>query len=556
MNPSDIFIQTSKFGISRATTLSFAQSLHTHLRQRDLNFTPEAPLALRADKSLQTALTITACWILEIPFIALPPSASENEYQNLLGTITPLALSATSAARPSPFLDSFPRLEIQDLFDRFVALLETSSSDNFSTVSNSTCPDLFHNHDSLFGYFFTSGTTGDPRIVPIYRSQIIAAASASLANIPLDSQDLWYQVLPLHHIGGVSVLTRALLGGFGVYLEETFDPAITSDLLSTNHQIKVASFVPTQLNRLLEIPTFLTHASFRTILLGGGPISPILIDLCSKRGIRVMPSFGMTETAAQCIAMPLGEKPRIDKVSGLVSCGKPLHGIEACLIEEEYGQKLLYVRGDQVFRGYLRDNSELDGNTFTRISHDSVDNIDLNNSDSSGKNDDSYKSVDLPKEGISTEINDSSKIIEQDKQANSDETSILSKYHWFCTGDYAQKDEDGYYYIEMRRSDRIVTGGENVNPHEVESILADLDFVKESAVLGLADETWGQVVCAVLVLEEGSDKQLDYSFMVKYALKSKVSSHKVPKKVILIDEIPKTASGKVRRNELIAILNT
>lgn len=554
MKPSDIFIRTSKLGLSRATTLSFAQSLQTHLRRRDIDFKPEAPLAIRADKSLQTALTITACWFLEIPFIALPPSASELEYQNLLAKITPLRLSATSAARPSPFLDSFPRLEIEELFESFVALLETSSHSGTTPDLIADWPDFSHNPDSLFGYFFTSGTTGDPKIVPIYRGQIIAAASASMENIGLDSQDLWYQVLPLHHIGGVSVLKRALLGGFGVYLEEMFEPVHTAELLSQNHQIKVASFVPTQLHRLLEIPSFITHSAFRTILLGGGPISASLIDLCSKRGIPVMPSFGMTETAAQCLAMPLGVKPKIDKISGLVSCGKPLQGVEACLIEEDFGQKLLYVRGDQVFQGYFGEKGDVDDNSFITINDDTSKSVDLTEEHTSRKTDDSSKSVDLTEEHTSSKTEDSSISIELSQKVSSNVSGAYSENPWFCTGDYAEIDADGFYYIEMRRSDRIVSGGENVNPHEIEVYIADLDFVKEVVVLGLPHEIWGQVVVAVIVLEDGADKQIDYVFKVKGSLKANVSPHKVPKKVILLDEIPKTASGKVRRNELISIL--
>jgi O-succinylbenzoic acid--CoA ligase len=433
-------------------------------------------------------------------------------------------------------LDSFPRLEIEELFESFVVLLEISSHSGTTPDLIADWPDFSRNPDSLFGYFFTSGTTGDPKIVPIYRGQIIAAGSASMENIGLDSQDLWYQVLPLHHIGGVSVLTRALLGGFGVYLEEIFEPVHTAELLSQNHQIKVASFVPTQLHRLLEIPSFITHSAFHTILLGGGPISAGLVELCSKRGIPVMPSFGMTETAAQCLAMPFGEKPRIDKVSGLVSCGKPLRGIEACLIEEDFAQKLLYVRGEQVFQGYFAKKGGIDESSFITIA------------------DDTSKSVDLTEEHTSSKTEDSPKSIDFSQKVSSNVSGTYSENPWFCTGDYAEIDADGFYYIEMRRSDRIVSGGENVNPHEIEAFIADLDFVKEVVVLGLPDEIWGQVVVAVIVLQDGEDKQSDYLSEVKGALKANVSPHKVPKKVILLDEIPKTASGKVRRNELISVL--
>jgi O-succinylbenzoic acid--CoA ligase len=116
---------------------------------------------------------------------------------------------------------------------------------------------------------------------------------------------------------------------------------------------------------------------------------------------------------------------------------------------------------------------------------------------------------------------------------------------WFDTGDHARMDADGWITIETRRTDRIVTGGENVDPEGVEDALRALPGIRDAAVIGLPDDEWGQIVAAVIVADEGRTDE-----SVIRQLKAVLPAHQVPKRIIRADSLPKTENGKLRRAEL------
>ncbi len=112
-------------------------------------------------------------------------------------------------------------------------------------------------------------------------------------------------------------------------------------------------------------------------------------------------------------------------------------------------------------------------------------------------------------------------------------------------GDIAYRDSDGYFYICDRKKDMIITGGVNVYPAEIENVIDEHPLVHEVAVVGVADEEWGEVVSAVVVLngECSSDKLIDFA-------RQRLSGSKTPKIIVFMDELPKTGSGKVLKREL------
>lgn len=326
------------------------------------------------------------------------------------------------------------------------------------------------------------------------------------------------------------MVTRALINGYGLRFLNKFGVREVSDILAHDKRVRGVSLVPTQLKRLLDLTDFGVHEEFKTILLGGGPVSYEIIQRCKERGIPVMTSFGMTETAAQCISVPFGEvspvvvknnesasysaqnKGFIDKY--FVSAGKPLPGMFVDLrpdtdfdpetlsdskSDNVSAPKLLWIKGNQVFDGYLS-------------------------------------------------LSESGSIAEKI------DTSDFDKEGWFCTGDYAFSDKNGHIYIEMRRTDRIVSGGKNVNPTEIEEVLSSLLYLKDVAVYGKDDNEWGQVVCAAVVLSDSADEHLpsknaaeELLELIKKDTRSKLPSYKIPKKVVILDSIPRTSSGKLKR---------
>jgi O-succinylbenzoic acid--CoA ligase len=191
-------------------------------------------------------------------------------------------------------------------------------------------------------------------------------------------------------------------------------------------------------------------------LLGGGRIPPELIRRCAERNLPVVSSFGMTETNAQIISVPL-DRWR-DAPDG--TCGRVFEPNEARIVDG-----VLELRGPQ-----------------------------------------------------------------------------LGDDGWFSTGDYARMDADGWIWIETRRTDRIVTGGENVDPEPVEEALRRVGGVLDAAVVGVDDPIWGQRVEAVIVAEETlSDDD------ILTALKSELPAYAVPKRITRTSALPKTDNGKLKR---------
>jgi long-chain acyl-CoA synthetase len=118
---------------------------------------------------------------------------------------------------------------------------------------------------------------------------------------------------------------------------------------------------------------------------------------------------------------------------------------------------------------------------------------------------------------------------------------------WFRSGDMARRDEEGFFYIVDRMKDMILTGGENVYSREVEEVIYTHPAVSEAAIIGLPDPTWGENVTAVIVLKPGmSATEAD----IITAVRDRLAGYKKPKKVIFIDEMPKTVSGKIIKKDL------
>ena len=126
------------------------------------------------------------------------------------------------------------------------------------------------------------------------------------------------------------------------------------------------------------------------------------------------------------------------------------------------------------------------------------------------------------------------------------ETSSKLVNGFYHTGDLGFVDEDGYLFIEARRNDLIVTGGENVNPFEVEKALLEIPFITEACVFAKQDKTWGQIVSCAIVTDDStlSEKK------IKDFLKQKIAGYKIPKKIYFTDELPRTPLGKLEREKI------
>jgi len=118
---------------------------------------------------------------------------------------------------------------------------------------------------------------------------------------------------------------------------------------------------------------------------------------------------------------------------------------------------------------------------------------------------------------------------------------------WFRSGDLGYLDPDGYLYIADRLKDMIISGGENIYPAEIENLINDIDGVTGAAVIGVPDEQWGEVPWAIVTTAPPASITTE---SVREYLDGKIARYKIPKQVVITDELPRTASGKVRKADL------
>jgi acyl-CoA synthetase (AMP-forming)/AMP-acid ligase II len=136
---------------------------------------------------------------------------------------------------------------------------------------------------------------------------------------------------------------------------------------------------------------------------------------------------------------------------------------------------------------------------------------------------------------------------------NSPATLEAIRDGWYYTGDVGQFDDDGYIYLVDRKKDMIISGGENIYSREVEEALLQHPAVSEAAVIGNADETWGEIVCAVIVMAPGMTVTPDVLIEHSQTL---IAGYKKPRRVVFVEELPRMVSGKIDKKALRSLYGT
>lgn len=330
---------------------------------------------------------------------------------------------------------------------------------------------------------YTSGTTGQPKGVMLTYGNHWWSAQASALNLGIHANDRWLCMLPFFHVSGLSILLRGVFYGTSVVLLDRFDPQAANEAIQRNG-VTIASVVSNMLQRMTEQMTAPYPATFRCMLLGGGPCPRPLLLSCQEKNVPVYQTYGMTETASQMAT--LAPEFSLNKIG---SAGKSLFPCELAI--EKDGRRLgpgevgeIIVRGPNVTPGYYRREEE----TKKAITADG----------------------------------------------------------WLKTGDLGELDEEGFLYVRDRRSDLIISGGENVYPAEIEAVLLSHPAVRDAGVAGVDDEKWGKVPVAYIVARRSVSEEEILRFCRK-----RLASYKIPRKIRFVQSLPRNAANKLVRHRLL-----
>lgn len=329
---------------------------------------------------------------------------------------------------------------------------------------------------------YTSGTSGRAKGAVLSRRAFAAAAEASARNLGWTDDDRWLCCLPLCHIGGLAIVTRCRLARRPVILEPRFDPdAVLSAIV--RHHATLISVVPTMLHALLERDRDNRLGRLRAMLVGGAAVPFAQLEECARRGVRALTTYGLTEACSQVTS-----QAPLDPYRARRGSGRPLSGVEVRVARADGAPTEI----GEVGRLLVRSAALMDGY---------------------------FRGPDAP----------------IDRAVDAD--------GFFDTGDLGERDAEGTLHVHTRRSDLVITGGENVYPVEVEQRLEAVAGVRRALVFGVPDARWGQLVAAVLELSPGAALPA-----VVAEAAGALAPHKRPRLACAVPALPLTASGKVERS--------
>lgn len=334
---------------------------------------------------------------------------------------------------------------------------------------------------------YTGGTTGLPKGVVLSHKNILANAINTIISWKISANDITYTVLPLFHTGGLNALTIPVLySGGKVIIGRQFNPEKTLKVI-VEQKITIILLVPTMHHMIQRTELFQTiEIPHNPIFLSGGAPCPLPIyEGYLKRGFQFKEGYGLTEAGPNNFYL----SPEEAKVKR-GSVGKPMIHNRITLRNDQDEEVPvgevgeIVIEGDHVFAYYWNK---------PEITQQTVRNGRL------------------------------------------------------YSGDLGRCDQDGYYYIVGRKKEMIISGGENIYPLEIETVLQDHPDLLEAVVIGVEDEKWGEKVIAYVVKK--SDVALSAEDLIHYCHQH-LARYKTPKEFYFLDELPKTSVGKIDKKKL------
>jgi long-chain acyl-CoA synthetase len=347
--------------------------------------------------------------------------------------------------------------------------------------------------DDVAFMVYTSGTTGEPKAAMNTHQNVVFATSVYERWIGLTRDDRILGLAPLFHVTGlIGHVTLALLTGSPLVLFYRFDAA-EACRLTERHRATFTVSAVTAFIALLNHEAMAAHdlSSLTKVYTGGAPTPPgVLADWHGRTGTRIQPMYGLTEATSPTHMTPHGRVPPVDMRTGAVSIGVPVFNTDVRIVTDA---------------GYDAEPRE-----------------------------------------IGELVISGPQIIPGYWQKPKETAASLGGGE-LRTGDVGFMDEHGWFYLVDRAKDMIVASGFKVWPREVEEVLYLHPAVREAAVIGISDPYRGETIKAVISLKPGHDAS---EGEIKAFARERMAAYKYPRVVEIIDDLPKTTSGKIMRRLL------
>ncbi|MET0545767.1 MAG: AMP-binding protein [Caulobacterales bacterium] len=335
---------------------------------------------------------------------------------------------------------------------------------------------------------YTSGSTGKPKAAVLTHNGVVNSGALTARRLNIPAGSVWLNLLPMFHVGGSVTMTLSCIANVGTQILQTqFSPDGMLDALD-RYKVTVTMAVPTMLIGVMDSPNCgkANLSSLRAMTVGGTAVAPELVRrVKEKMGVEVRALMGQTEASGTMFCTREGD----DEFHVTKSVGFPLDLMEARIASTSDGSTLAHNDiGEICIRAAYRMRE------YFQMPEKTRDAIDADG--------------------------------------------------WLHTGDLGFMYSDGYVQITGRLKEMIIRGGENIYPREIEDVLSEHPDVAQSAVFGLPDEKWGEIVAAAVLPRAGKTPNTE---ALAAFLQERIARHKVPKVWKVVDAFPLNASGKIQK---------
>lgn len=457
---------------------------------RKLGVEPGSRVSMQLSNRLESTIVQFATLMVDAVLVPIVPVLGAREVAQVFEDARPVAHITQRRWNKFDYADVVGSVP-EDLRPTHIVMLDEALDGHLSWSdlerADPLAEELAHDEDACCLIIYTSGSTGVPKGVQHSRRGLIAEAYDFDYRAYQDSDvDVYLQGSAAGHIGGYMFPLRAILYQMRTIVMDGWNAELACRLVEAE---KVTAMVVTPFHAvgMLELAESGRYdlSSIRMMMCGGAPVAPSLVRRADVQGVGMVRAYGMSEHPTVAIGRWQ------EALDVRAEHDGPLTGDNLVRLVDEAGVEVppgspgeIELRGPEQFLGYT---NVPDGEVFT----------------SDG---------------------------------------------WFPTGDIGVLDERGILTVVDRKKNIIIRGGENLSATEIESVVAAHPSVSDVAVIGVPDERYGERACAFVVLEEGTD--LDLQQLADHFAAAGVAKQKIPERLEFIDVLPRTGTGKIRKHEL------